>query len=241
MASSERSKVEVSGWEAKYYDQLMWAITLGGYQRLIRKSVRDTGARPGDHIVEFGCGTGIAAKEFVKLIGPTGRYVGIDISPIMLEKACKKLKDAPNVSFISLRAEEDLPFGEKFNTAYTSFVFHGFEQPDRMALLKNAFDVLKPGGKMCILDYASFDIEKSNPIVKYFITKVECPLAAEFVRSDLGRMFEETGFVDYSEKLYALGYIRLACGRKSEQLPAQGKAGAVRNISAKIPIDCHFA
>ncbi len=214
MASSERSKVEVKGFEAKYYDELMWLITLGQYHGLIRRSVRDTGVSAGHHVIEFGCGTGIAASEFVKIIGKNGRYVGVDISTIMLEKAKKKVGDLPNVTFLSLRAEEELPFHDEFDIAYTSFVFHGFEQPDRMALLKNAWEALRSGGKMCIFDYASFDIEKSNPIVKYFITKVECPLAAEFVMSDLGEMFRDAGFTNYSEKLYARGYLRLACGEK---------------------------
>ncbi len=214
MPSSERSKVEVKGFEAKYYDQLMWLLTFGQYHRLIRKSVRDTGVSRGDSVVEFGCGTGIAAEEFLKIIGAEGRYVGIDISPIMLEKAQKRVGKFSNVSFLPIRAEEELPFENEFDIAYTSFVFHGFEQPDREALLKNAHKALKGGGKMCIFDYASFDIERSNPVVRHFITKVECPLAAEFVRSDLKAMFEQAGFTEYSEKLYARGYIRLACGRK---------------------------
>jgi len=214
MPTSERSKVEVKGLEAKYYDQLMWALTLGGYQKIIKRSVRDTGVKKGDTVLEFGCGTGIAAEEFLKIIGPDGKYIGLDISDVMIEKARKKLKKFPNATFIKVRAEEPLPFENEFDIAYTSFVFHGFEMPDRIQLLKNAFKALKSGGRMCIFDYASFDIERSNPLVKYFITKVECPLAAEFIMSDLKKLFIDTGFTDYHEKLYAKGYIRLACGTK---------------------------
>ena len=214
MPKSERSKVEVEGFEAKYYDQMMWILTLGQYQRLIRRAAKDTGVKLGDHVLEFGCGTGIAAVEFAKLIGNGGRYVGLDVSEIMLEKARKKCRDFNNFKFLNMRIEEHLPFENEFDVGFMSFVFHGLEMPDRIAVLRNAFKALKDGGRMCIFDYAHFDVEKSPFPVKYFILNIECPLAAEFIALDLKDLFESVGFTDYTEKLYAKGYLRLACGSK---------------------------
>ena len=44
----EDSKVEVTGFEAKYYDTLMNLITFGRYPKFIRKAIADIGLKPGE-------------------------------------------------------------------------------------------------------------------------------------------------------------------------------------------------
>src|ERR1700675_3628325 len=62
---------------------------------------------PGEHVVDVGCGAGIDSIIAARMVGPTGRVVGVDMTPAMVEKARAGAKDArlPNVEFRQALAE----------------------------------------------------------------------------------------------------------------------------------------
>ena len=76
------SKVEIRGLEARYYDLLVNLATLGGYSRVSKRAIELMDIRPGDRIVDFGCGTGKNAVEMLKYLSPEGIVLGIDLSLI---------------------------------------------------------------------------------------------------------------------------------------------------------------
>jgi SAM-dependent methyltransferase len=43
--------------------------------------------RPGERVLDLACGTGVVARQAARLVGPSGRVVGLDVSPVMLEEA----------------------------------------------------------------------------------------------------------------------------------------------------------
>jgi len=65
-----------------------------------------------------------------------------------------------------------------------------------------------------ILDYANFDVDKANAIVKFAIRKIECPLAEDFINRDTEAMLAAHGFGDFEKSLYFKGFLRLLKGRK---------------------------
>ncbi len=180
---SERSKVEVSGFEARYYDLLMGLITLGQYSRWIRKGVRLVpfgmiNERP--EVLELGCGTGIAACEFLRL--GASRYVGLDISEEMLAKARRRCRNYPQASFVNHRIEQPWPISDTFDVIFMSFVMHGLEDWDKEKVLNNVREHLKEGGIFAVLDYSQMDLEKASLLARLILRKIECPLATEFVQ-----------------------------------------------------------
>lgn len=144
-----------------------------------------------------------------KYIKDQGEIVGLDISDIMIEKSKKRCRNYDNVRFEKARIEEELPYREYFDKAFISFVLHGFEQEDREKILKNIHFALKPKGELFILDYTHAHPREVQGIYKIFLTKLECPLAYEFVILDQEAFLKEFGFSNFSYNYFFYKRVNL--------------------------------
>ncbi len=211
---SPRTKVEVNGFEAKHYDRLMDVLMLGRYQHFMELVIAAMNIQPGDAVLDLGSGTARNLCIMEKYAGPEGRLVGLDISEEMMQQAEKRCREMPHVTLQYHRIEEPISFENEFDHAFISFVLHGFEDEDKEKIIANVQKALKPGGVFWILDYNEFDLSKKPFFVKYAFTKIECPLAAEFIAMDLRNVLERHGFGDFQEKLFAWDYVRLLGAHK---------------------------
>jgi arsenite methyltransferase len=103
-------------------------------------------------VLDIGCGAGVDTIIAAMLIGPKGESIGIDVVPEMIERAKLNLRmtELRNVAFDSGSGEE-LPFSsERFDTVISNGAFNLF--PDKGKALREAFRVLKSGGKFMIAD-----------------------------------------------------------------------------------------
>jgi len=106
----------------------------------------------GDVVLDIGCGAGVDAIFAAMMTGPTGKAVGIDIVPEMLQRAKSNMEmtDLKNVSF-ELLAEEHLPFADaEFDVVISNGTINLI--PDKARLLKEILRVLKPGGRLMLAD-----------------------------------------------------------------------------------------
>lgn len=103
-----------------------------------------------DRILDIACGTG----EFERLVlseNPTQQIVGVDISEEMLAIAHQKLHNFSNVSF-QMGSASALPFPDQsFDVVVSASAFHYFDDP--LAVMTEIKRVLKPSGKVVILDW----------------------------------------------------------------------------------------
>jgi SAM-dependent methyltransferase len=108
--------------------------------------------RPGESVLDLGCGAGFDAFVAAQLVGPGGRVVGVDLSPEMLAVARAALAEAgfPQVEF-SEGTVEVLPFPDtSFDVALSNGVLNLV--PDKPAALREIFRVLRPGGRLQACD-----------------------------------------------------------------------------------------
>jgi arsenite methyltransferase len=108
--------------------------------------------RPGDVVLDLGCGAGFDAFVAALVVGPTGRVAGIDISPEMLAiaDACRAEVPRPNVEFREADVEA-IPFSDDcFDVALSNGVLNLI--PDKPSALREIFRVLKPGGRVQACD-----------------------------------------------------------------------------------------
>lgn len=103
----------------------------------------------------MGCGTGSLTLAAKRQAGPTGKAFGIDIIPAMIELSRQKAAQANEEITFQLGGIDDIPFPEsQFDVALCSFmVFHMSESTRRKGITE-LYRVLKPQGRLLVLDLA---------------------------------------------------------------------------------------
>ena len=209
MAYYPDSKVEISGFTAKYYDKLMNLITLGKYFSMIQDTSRLMEIKPSDRILDLGAGTGRNACLMMKYLSADGELIGLDISEEMAVQFKKKFAGFSNAKLINQRIDKPLPFNNEFDKVFISFVLHGFPQEVRKTIIKNAYNALKKNGEFFILDYNEFSLQEMPFYLKIPFQSIECPYAFDFIGRDWKRILINNKLNDFQEILYFFGYVRL--------------------------------
>ena len=103
--------------------------------------------RPGDRVLDVGCGFGDTAIKLARIVGPNGEVVGVDCCDAFLAAADADRDHAGlnNLSFMRGDAEVALPEGE-FDFVFARFGTMFFANP--VAGLRNMRHALRPGGRM---------------------------------------------------------------------------------------------
>jgi ubiquinone/menaquinone biosynthesis C-methylase UbiE len=206
---SPRSKVEIGEWGARYYDVFLNLLSAGRYSHFMRGVIKKMDTKPGQSILDLGSGTGRNDCFMAQKIGSQGKIVGVDISDEMISRALKRCGKYTNISFRKQRVELPLTYKEEFDKVFISFTLHGFEDDQKVEIIRNAYQALKPRGSFHVLDYAEFDIDKMWFPLRRAFTRWECQLAVEFLKLDIKGMVRNQGFTDVKEEFFLRGYLRL--------------------------------
>jgi SAM-dependent methyltransferase len=104
--------------------------------------------RPGDRVVDLGCGFGDTTQWLAGLVGDGGEAVGVDVSEPFIETARKEAEEAgvENVRF-EVGDVQVTEFGETFDYAFSRMGIMFFANP--VQALRNVRVALAPGGRLC--------------------------------------------------------------------------------------------
>ncbi len=108
--------------------------------------------RPGETVVDVGCGSGFDTLIAARQVGPSGRVIGVDMTDAMIEKARSGALDA-RAFHVEIRHgfAESLPADDGVADVVISNGVVNLT-PDKEAALKEIYRVLKPGGRFQIGD-----------------------------------------------------------------------------------------
>ena len=212
------SGVEIQGFSAKFYDNLMNIMTLGGYSSFIKKAIRSMSINKNDKILDFGAGTGRNAILMNKYISENGEILGLEISELMIVQFKKKTEKFHNINIINQRIDQPYELEEKYDKVFISFVLHGFPFEIQKNIIQNAFNALKEDGEFIILDFNEFVIDKTPFYFRIPFKIIECKYAFEYVERDWKQILSEFGFNDFQEKLYLGKHLRLLKAKKGNNM-----------------------
>lgn len=140
---------------AKLYDFTVWLMTFGRERAFREKILRLARLKPGESVLDVGCGTGSLAIVAKRHVGSTGIVKGIDASPEMIARAEKKAARARTEVPFQQGLAQALPFPDaQFDVVVTTVVLHHLSRHACEECATEMRRVLKPDGRLVVVDFA---------------------------------------------------------------------------------------
>ena len=140
---------------AEQYDIMNDVMSLGLHRLWKRFVVAQSGLKAGQKALDVAAGSGDLSLGLLKRVGPTGRVIVTDINTAMLRRGRDRLVNAGmagNVEYAEADAE-NLPFkSEVFNCVTIGFGLRNLT--DKSSALRSMRRVLKPGGRVLVLEFS---------------------------------------------------------------------------------------
>ncbi|QJD71972.1 bifunctional demethylmenaquinone methyltransferase/2-methoxy-6-polyprenyl-1,4-benzoquinol methylase UbiE [Marinobacterium sp. LSUCC0821] len=217
---------------AKY--DVMNDLMSGGIHRLWKRiTIESSGARAGQKILDIAGGTGDLTRRFAEIVGPSGKVVLADINDSMLKVGRDKLINkgvAGNVEYVQANAE-CLPFED--NTFDIITIAFGLRNvTDKDAALRSMNRVLKPGGKLMVLEFSKTNNPLMTKVYDFYSFNI-LPKMGEIIANDaesyrylaesirmhpdqetLKGMMDNAGFVQTRYRNLTQGIVALHTGIK---------------------------
>ncbi|KFX02748.1 ubiquinone biosynthesis methyltransferase UbiE [Pectobacterium betavasculorum] len=171
---------------AAKYDLMNDLMSFGIHRVWKRFTIECSGVRRNQRVLDLAGGTGDLTAKFSRMVGEGGEVILADINASMLKVGREKLRNKgiiDNINYVQANAEA-LPFPDDFFDCITiSFGLRNVT--DKNKALRSMYRVLKPGGRLLVLEF-------SKPVIKQLSTIYDAysfhilPRIGEAVASDAG-------------------------------------------------------
>lgn len=169
---------------ADKYDLMNDVMSMGIHRLWKRFTLAQTGLKAGMRALDLAGGTGDLALRMSRMVGPAGEVVLSDINESMLSNGRERLLDegvAGNVRYVQANAE-CLPFADDYFDCVT-MAFGLRNVTDKDAALRSIFRVIKPGGRLLVLEFSKPVAPGLAPIYDVYSFKL-LPLMGKLIAND---------------------------------------------------------
>ena len=151
-------------------------LTTGGLGAHGEVAMGSNPPRPGERVIDVGCGFGDTTQRLAELVGPEGSALGVDVSAPFIETARQEADEAglDNVEF-RLADVQTLELPQEFDYAFSRMGIMFFANP--VAALRNVRAALKPGGRFTAVVWRRKDdnewVRRAEEIVDEYLEHPE--------------------------------------------------------------------
>lgn len=200
-------------WAAPFYDLYCPAVGLGRGFRA--QTLSYAAIRPGERILDVGCGTGVLTRLAAEAAGSA---TGIDPAARMIQVARETAARLGSAAEFKVAAMESLPFPDaSFDLVLSSLMLHHLPPETKQRGLAEAYRVLRPGGRLVIADFA----RPANPLWWLLLWPfLMMPSVADNLGGRIPAHLREAGFTQVETRGHRAGLITFWTAVK----PLQGGA-----------------
>jgi demethylmenaquinone methyltransferase/2-methoxy-6-polyprenyl-1,4-benzoquinol methylase len=220
---NDTSVIQTYRARAQRYDLTVSLFNLFGFfgfniEAWRREAVRALHGKPGDTVVDIGCGTGLNFALLQDVIGPEGQIIGVDLSDAMLDQARRRVTEYgwKNVTLVQADAAQ-FEFPTYVDGIISTFALTLV--PDCGRVIENGCAALASGGRIVVLDMAW---PRGWPEwwrhVLFFLQSYG--VTGEVIRRrpwDTVWRTMQTHLVDVARKEFWMGFFYLAAGTRTAQ------------------------
>ncbi|MFE0462461.1 class I SAM-dependent methyltransferase [Kitasatospora sp. NPDC058965] len=145
---------------------------LGHRRRVFTRLAELSGARPGDRVLDVGCGTGYLTLRMADAVTSTGQVLGLDPAPEVLAHARRRAAGRPHCSFADGIAEQLPGPGGEYDVVVSSLMIHHLPEDVRARAVAEMYRVLRPGGRLLLADFRP----PANPAARHLVGAVTGPV-----------------------------------------------------------------
>lgn len=201
--------------------------------------------RPGERVLDVGCGTGPTTRRAAAMVGPQGAVTGLDVSPEMI--AAARERDAPaggaSINWVEADAVTWDPGGEQFDVVISQFGVMFFADP--AAAFANFARMTAPGGRLHVAVWAErsqcpiFDLPLSIALAELeradVTVEVPAPDAGPYSLSDSQHVENMLTAAGWTDVRWDPRPLRLAVGGGAG--PTAAAAGSLEFGPTRIVLD----
>ena len=189
----------VQDWQAFYEDAT------------INRLVANADLAGDQNIFEFGCGTGRLAANLLAALPPSINYLGVDISPVMINLATSRLAAwAERAKVVLVDGSLPLPADDGFaDRVLSTFVFDLLDEAYARAVLDDLRRILKPTGRLCLASLAQGErlLERGVSRAWTGLWRVAPQVVGGCRPINVSALLEHGWEVEYHSRVHRLGLV----------------------------------
>lgn len=206
------------------HDLLASLFFAGRRRRVYRELARLSGARPGNRVLDVGCGDGYLTRVIAEAVGPAGSTLGVDPSQEAIVRA-REVTRAPNCSFATGVAQALDAEGGVYDVVVSALMVHHLPEQARARAFAEMFRVINPGGRVLVAEF--------RPPKNRFLSLLIRPVTSGPMQRNalhlLPPMLESAGFanIEHGDLRPWIRYVR---AQKPAAPTRTGPAGASGDV-----------